>query len=139
MQSALHRSPPRWPFWLLLAAWVCANSPQIATYALLTWLADARHFSHQQQLTREVAFLMAGEKSRDRPVAVVANEDPAPAPKLPPPAGAVLKKIDLTSEGNSNLAPPASAGLRLAQVNLPAGGRLRAPPPHGPPRTAAIA
>jgi hypothetical protein len=62
----------RWPFWLLIAAWVCANSPQAATYAVLDWVASARHFSHQQQLAREVAHLLAGEKAPPRSRALVA-------------------------------------------------------------------
>ena len=63
MAPAVRNPSPRWPFWLLIAAWVCANSPQAATYAVLSWMAEAGSFSHQKQLSREVAFLLAGEKA----------------------------------------------------------------------------
>ena len=62
MRRAEHTTSRRWPFWLLIAAWVSANSPQAATYAVLAWLADARSFSHQHRLTLDVAHLLAGEK-----------------------------------------------------------------------------
>jgi hypothetical protein len=114
MRRDEHTASRRWPFWLLIAAWVSANSPQAATYAVFAWLADARDFSHQQQLTRDVAHLLAGEKApaRATPV-VVANDEREPTTQRSAfPAAAVLKKIDLSSEKENGLARPASIALR---------------------------
>jgi len=41
------RLPALWPFWLLVLAWVCANRPQVAAYGLITWVGNARHFTHR--------------------------------------------------------------------------------------------
>lgn len=126
-------SPPRWPFWLLIAAWVCANSPQAATYAVLTWLAEARTFSHQQRLTVDVAFLLGGEKAPAR----ITHAESAPSAELPPavPADAVLKKLPLALERTAETpdAPDRRERWRPGSPGWPAA--LRAPPLLGPPRT----
>ena len=100
MRKPASTTAPRWPFWLLIVAWVCANSPQVATYAVLAWLAEARQFSHQQQLTRDVAHLLSGEKTPARETTVVVasdrGEEKASRPAVP--AASVLKKIDLSTE-----------------------------------------
>lgn len=136
MRRSRHANSPRWPFWLLLAAWFCANSPQAATYAVLTWLAEARSFTHQQQLTFDVVHLLAGEKTPSRRAVVVraANDRSATMPLPSVPAAAVLKKIDLSSEKTGEVTP------RLMAIGShgPANERMldswRAPPPDEPPR-----
>ena len=45
--------PARWPFWLLVVAWGCANGPQAAVYTTVAWLVEARSFSHQYDLTSQ--------------------------------------------------------------------------------------
>jgi hypothetical protein len=133
MPASSRQLSARWPFWLLIAAWVCANSPQAATYAVLTWLAEARSFAHQQRLTVEVAFLLAGEKAPER---VTRTETSAPA--RPPPAvpsEAVLKKLPLAME-----CAPESPFPRRDSTPLRAGAiqfvdTERPPPLLGPPRT----
>ena len=126
------RSPARWPFWLLLAAWFCANSPQAATYALLTWLGEARHFSQQQRLTAEVAAVLTGAEA---PVAFAAAPDTTVRPFAPPvPADATLKKIELAVERTVEVLPSAvREKMRVARAMALPEPR-RAAPPHEPPR-----
>jgi hypothetical protein len=106
---------------------------------VLTWLVEARSFTHQQQLTIDVAHLLAGEKSPARtPVAVAGNADDTREPVRSVPATAVLKKIDLCSEVAAVIVAP----LRNVRSQKLAGergnGTLRAAPPHGPPRRVAV-
>lgn len=134
MRSRPRTTPPRWPFWVLLAAWVCANSPQAATYAFLSWMAEARSFTHQQRLTAEVASLLGGGAAeRETEMAKTETE----APNRPPtavPAEAVLKKIQLSLELVAEVLPPAlRADRRMIALSMPLKA-LRAPPPHEPPR-----
>lgn len=136
MRRRANTLSPRWPFWLLIVAWVCANSPQAATYALLTWIAEARQFSHQQQLTRDVAHLFAGEKAPARePIVEAASEGDKSTASLPVmPATAVLKKIDLSTEKRAEGLRPIERVAGFARTSERWNGALRAPPPHGPPR-----
>lgn len=123
----------RWPFWLLIAAWVCANSPQAATYAFLTWLAEARSFAHQQRLTVEVAFLLGGGKEPER-VARTENTAPAqPPPAVPPEA--VLKKLPLALEHATESPFPQCDAALLRAGAIQFLDTERPPPLLGPPRT----
>ena len=121
----------RWPFWLLIAAWVCANSPQAAIYAALSWMAEARHFSHQQQLKAGVERLLAGEQA---PAAVSAT--PAvPAERSPlVPSDAVLKKISLALERGTEVLPPNANRFGCGLADMPRPESPAARPPHEPPR-----
>jgi hypothetical protein len=134
------RLPARWPFWLLIVAWVCANSPQSATYAVLTWLAEARHFSHQHRLTTEVAFLLVGEKPTSTTAAFAAAPQ-TPAKSFPPaiPADAVLKKIDLAVPPTSELPFPVARSFAHDRITILPPDALTAPPPHEPPRAVSSA
>ena len=129
-----------WPFWLLIAAWVCANAPQAALYAGLTWLAEARSFSHQQRLTAEVAYLLGGDAARpDRTATVAAARTDAPA-KAPTavPADAVLKKIVLALERGAEIRTPVTARGSASGEQTEDGGIGRAEPRLGPPRGHAV-
>ncbi|HVS51641.1 MAG TPA: hypothetical protein VHD62_04740 [Opitutaceae bacterium] len=132
MASPPRRPPPaRWPFWLLLAAWFCANSPQPAVYAAMGWLMEARHFSHQRALTLEVARLLSAAPA-ETPRVARAETKPAVPPALP--ADAVLKKRELACVPLSR-----SDGPRESTVNFAvASWRCPAPrgcePAHEPPR-----
>lgn len=129
-----NRTPnsPRWPFWLLLAAWLCANTPQTATFVVLTWLSEARSFSHNERLVRDVAFLLNGEKAPG--IIDAAKNLPAEEPKAPLPAQVALKKLDLTLERTTEVLPPAlRANRRLAATTIPR-EVLRDAPPTEPPR-----
>ena len=91
-----------------MAAWFCANSPQAATYEVMIWAKGAQHFSHQERLQAEVAFILSGPKA----TATEAMAKAGPVrPSLPPMAAeVVLKKLELyalTAVGW--LAPPRRA------------------------------
>ena len=128
------RGTARWPFWLLLAAWFCANSPQAATYEIVVWLGEARHFSHQQRLSAEVAFILAGERA---PAVMAAARAAPERPFAPPvPAEATLKKIDLLVTLATELMPPTVRAFvpGVSAVKVPASPWCE--PPVEPPRLA---
>jgi hypothetical protein len=117
---------------LLCAAWFCANNPQSATVDLIAWARGARHFSHQERLRADVAFVLAG---RPRPMArEVRGSSPARpvAPQVP--AEAVIKKIDLYAVATSwPIAPPAGEfEYRDGQLRIPEASRQEPllPPPR---------
>lgn len=87
----------RWPFWLLIAAWFCANAPQAATLHVFLWLKGSGHFSHQAELAHRVAALLSGQTKTPRTAAVTTADSAAPD-RSPPalPARALAKKIDLS-------------------------------------------
>lgn len=127
-----HSSSPRWPFWLLIAAWGCANTPQVAVYTGLAWLAEAQSFSHQHRLSTDVAFVLAGKPTPQR-IARAVKSTPS-RPMAPVPAEAVVKKIPLAFESVVEVLPPALRASRPALIAWACPESLRAPPPHGPPR-----
>lgn len=132
LSSFRHRRSSRWPFWLLLAAWFCANSPQAATYEVIVWLGEARHFSHQQRLTLEVATALGGEQAR---AAFFTATDSSEKPLAPPiPAEATLKKIELAVHDTSELLPPALRALARTERAILLPDSVRAAPPSEPPR-----
>jgi hypothetical protein len=131
-QRSSNSTTARWPFWLLLAAWVCANSPQIAIFAVLTWLDAGRDFSHQQRLTQQVAFMLGGEEAPGIVAKAVEEAPRRPLPPLPPDAFA--KKIQLSVEQVAEFLPPALRASRREVAEMSCRDAGRAPPPHGPPR-----
>lgn len=133
----LHRksTPSPWPYWLLLLAWVCANSPQSASYAAIAWLGEARSFSHQQRLSADVARLLTGE---ELPPAEIAHAEKPLAEKPAVPAMPAVTKIELATESSvHSLIPDLPVSLLAQRVRL-LESALRAPPPHGPPRVAVV-
>jgi len=127
--------PARWPFWLLVAAWFCANGPQAAVYATVAWLVEARSFSHQHDLTRSVAHLLKGERAAGRVALVLQRSSTTAAPETSPvPAEAVLRGIVLGLEVVPGLAVPVAPARRLALAELRLPPSWRAAPPLGPPR-----
>lgn len=46
------------PFWLLIAAWLCANTPDIVLWRAATWLETGRTFGHQSRLHSELAVML---------------------------------------------------------------------------------
>ncbi len=125
-------SNTRWPFWLLIAAWICANSPQAATYAVITWIGEARHFTHQQRLTAEVAQVLTGAKVLEAPAVTVGEPVRPFAP--PVPVEATLKKIELSTEGTVELSPLAARKkVRVVRATVWPERRREAPPCE-PPR-----
>lgn len=129
-------STRKWPFWLLLAAWLCANSPQAAVFTVLTWLAEAPSFSHQERLAADVARLLGGA-APSRPIAeaVARAQEQVPATPLPQvPADAVLKKIELSLEKTTDVLPAALRADRHREIAWLCPAPRRGAPPHGPPR-----
>jgi hypothetical protein len=124
------RSGP-WPFWVLLAAWFFANSPQEATFELIVWSGGARHFSHQELLRQEVARLLAGKPG---PIAWHATKLPdAPRQPVAPPETA-SRKIDLYVSIAAEPAEPADRVLTHPERSDREPGRWRSEPLLGPPR-----
>lgn len=144
MRSSATPATRRWPFWLLLAAWVCANSPQVAVFSVLTWMAEARSFSHQGDLSRQVAQLLGGEAATSRVGEALArldlpeqNDEAKEKAPLRAPTIVVLKKVDLTAEAVASVPPPTVRGIFVWENEDCFGASRRVAPPHGPPRSAA--
>lgn len=137
MKSRRPISAPQWPFWLLIVAWVCANSPQVAVYTALSWLTEGRSFTHQQRLVAEVAHLLGGgEAVPSRAAQTLARtQTHTPAKPLPPvSAEAVQKKITLALERSAEFLPLALRADYPCAAVRDCPESFRAPPPHGPPR-----
>lgn len=137
--GAMSRRPctpsARWPFWLLVVAWLCANGPQAAVYATVAWLVEARSFSHQQDLTRSVAHLLKGERAAGRVALVLQRAEATAVPETSPvPAEAVLRGIVLGLESVPAFEAPAAPARRFALAELRLPPSWRAAPPLGPPR-----
>lgn len=116
---------------MLIAAWICANTPQVALFAVLTWMAEARSFTHQERLSLEVACLLTGQP--EARTVNTAAELPESVPVLP--TDIFAKKLDLALEQASEILPLA---LRLdpqAPEFFSPPDSLRAAPPHEPPRS----
>jgi len=130
--SLRNKRPAGWPFWLLLAAWLCANSPQSATYSLIVWVKGSGHFSHQERLVADVARLLEGEGA---PLALKTAGSAPARPFAPPvPAEAVLKKLDLSAPLAAESAAPSARAFAHAEpvVRAPCGARFEPllPPPR---------
>jgi hypothetical protein len=129
-----NRRSAGWPFWVLIAAWFCANTPQVAVYEFVSWAGQARHFSHQQKLQNDVVSALTGDKGPE--LVAGANKGPS-KPFLPViPTDAVLKKIELAVQPTSEFLPPLACVLPRAEMENVVAGSLRERPPHEPPRAA---
>ena len=82
--------------WLLLAGWICANNPQAALVATITWLQEAHRHSGHQNLNLAVAELLGGShKAPLRMAESRKNERPDPPPAT---AEFTLRKLELAVE-----------------------------------------
>lgn len=131
----------RWPFWLLVGAWLVANSPQAATWAMLDWVEGARSFTHQQRLATEVAVLLGRVKEEAAPgqglaLARGTAEASRNAPATTLPAGVELKKIELgqLAERAEIFAAQAVCSLEMDTRAAPTAPSYE--PPTEPPRAA---
>jgi hypothetical protein len=135
MLALRHRGKPAtWPFALLVLAWFCANSPQSLTFNVIVWARGARHFSHQERLKAEVAFLLAGPHRRA--VLAAASPPPPAPPVVPVPDEAVVRKIDLAAAGQAALGILPAEAVCFVSADFRAGPAERAEPPLAPPRDA---
>lgn len=120
---------------MLIAAWVCANTPQIAIIGLVVWIGEARTFSHQERLSLQVARLLTGE--RDTTTVKAAQSLPAHSPLPVIPTDIFAKKLDLALEQTSEVLPRALRLHARVAEQFPLPGSFRAAPPHEPPRLVA--
>ncbi len=133
MPSSRHsRSPRRWPIWLLLAAWICANGPQMACFEIVVWVKGASHFSHFHRLAASAAAALEG-RDVDEPqwVASAARQ----SPPIAIPVEATMKKIEL---GAPETRDPLGVTLRVATQATVMPSWPPAPVvdvPHPPPRS----
>jgi hypothetical protein len=122
----------RWPFWMLIAAWVCANMPQVALFALLTWVGEARSFTHQERLSLEVACLLTGQCESNTVDSTSKLPEPAPVPVIP--IDLLAKKLDLALEQTSEFLPLAVRLVAPMIDPFSVPDSFRPAPPHEPPR-----
>lgn len=128
-------SPAAWPLWLLVLAWICANSPHTATFAVIKWVEHGRTFSHQQRLTSDLARLLGHqEMPANEPTLAQAPKSPSKPATL---AEAVLTKIELALEQTASFTTPPDlhSRWRIEAASFRGLGRLR--PAHEPPRLSA--
>lgn len=117
---------------MLIAAWVCANTPQVALFALLAWMGAARSFTHQERLSLEVACLLTGQRESSTVASAPKSPDPAALPVIP--TDIFAKKLDLALEPTSEIQLLAlRLGARAMEPFSPPDS-FRATPPHEPPR-----
>lgn len=119
-------------FWLLLAGWICANNPQAALVATITWLQEAHRHSGHQNLNLAVAELLGGSpKAPLRMAESRKSERPDPPPAT---AEFTLRKLELAVEtGLGELVHGDSLCDARCPLALTAESRSY-PPLLGPPR-----
>lgn len=86
----------RWPFWLLVLAWFCANSPQSLTYEAIVWAKGMERFSHQARLAVEVCVTLSGREAPKGEAITRAAPERETLPVVPPEA--TVKKIVLSTQ-----------------------------------------
>lgn len=133
----LHRksTAARWPFWLLIAGWFCANIPATAPMQVFAWIKGAEHFSHYGALRESVASLLAGQPdvAATQLASVATNPTRHSRPPALPREGEI-KKIDFdpsTEFFRLSSAMPASA-RPVFEIHAPADPVVDVPYP--PPR-----
>ena len=125
--------PARWPFWLLVAAWWCANTPQAATFEVILWLKGAACFSHQADLRADVASILTGVPKVVHGHGGQVVRDTAP-PAVPLAKNVTIKRVSLclNEESISSAGQMAGAMIPLSHDQLPE--RRTSPPRLRPPR-----
>jgi hypothetical protein len=124
----------RLPLWLLIAAWICANTPHVAILTIAAWLAQAQTFSHQQRLSLEVACLLTGQP---QPAGTFASARHRAA-SLPAPViatDAFSKRFDLAVEIARPDFGPTLSREAFPAMRFPVPEPVSFRPPHEPPRT----
>jgi len=121
----------------LVAAWLGANSTPAINFTLLSWVAEARTFSHQARLGAEVAALLAGEESTSKANQI--SENSGHQPQLPPAlVDTAFKRFDLALADRCLLPTDDSAKRESYPREIDGMSRWRAAPPHGPPRIVSV-
>ncbi|HEY9250761.1 MAG TPA: hypothetical protein VIO38_16590 [Rariglobus sp.] len=123
-----------YPFWVLIVAWLCANTPQVALWHAILWVKQAQHFSHSSQLRSEVYALLSGQpidhSSRygAQPVESETPSKPAVA------ADFSVKKILLSLEATSPVTPSLLVPQRWSEGGVGTMAEHVADVPYPPPR-----
>lgn len=125
--------PFRWPFWLLIAAWICANTPQVAALHLIVWVKNAQHFSHQAQLHSEVASILSGKFVTTSVNFATVTEAEKSSPPVTP-ADFAVKKVLLSLLTEHLAVSPLSSGETWTTVYLRSSPAHVADVPYPPPR-----
>jgi hypothetical protein len=125
----------KWPFWFLLAAWWCANTPQAATFEVILWLKGAAYYSHQAELHDDVAALLSGTAKAVRSHrGQIGRETPPPAVPLAKTLAIKRASLCLHYERISPDGLRARVTMRRLHDQVPE--RRTSPPPLRPPRMA---
>jgi hypothetical protein len=95
MRPRRHFLSANWPFWLLIAAWFCANVPSTAILHTFVWVNGAKHFSHHSELRQNVVSLLTGKSHTTSEYLAATSTTTHPLPVSLPVDGTV-KKIDLS-------------------------------------------
>jgi len=128
----LPRYAAGWPFWLLIAAWVCANVPSTVMSGSFRWVVGTGHFSHYGELRQSVAALIAGEPPA---LAAPATDEHRSLPEVPPvertPKKTLFALVSPTPIILGTVTPPTRPTAALQPVAAPSRDV-----PHPPPRAA---
>ena len=137
MSPGRHSQKPaaKWPFWLLVAAWWCANTPQAATFEVILWLKGAACFSHQAELKEDVSAILTGTpKLAHSRHGQVGRETPPPA--VPLAKTVAIKRVSLCLQEVSVSSDGPSAGVAIRRLHDHVPDRRNSPPRLRPPRLA---
>ena len=138
MELSLKSTSLLGPFWLLVAAWFCANLPQSTYGDLLQRLEGMRHFSHQEQLAADTLSLLQG---RAQPAVAKTKNDQRGKPRSHP-AGAVgeslLKKLEFAASPDLTLISRTEVREDFVCFDKALPGAFSPDVPHPPPRNGVI-
>jgi hypothetical protein len=119
-------------FWLLLVAWGCANNPQAAVVATITWIQETHHRSGHRNLNLAVAQLLSAEQKVAEVAAEAHDAEKPPLPTVP--ATLTLKKLALGLEPTGVVLMPRSVACGLGFADLLTHAAREYPPLLEPPR-----
>ena len=123
-----------YPFWVLIAAWLCANTPQVASWHVILWVKQAQHFSHSSRLRAEVHALLSG-RPIDHSSRYVAQPVESETPSKPAVAADFsVKKILLSLETASPVTPSLLVPQRWREDSPGIMAEPVADVPYPPPR-----
>jgi hydrogenase/urease accessory protein HupE len=119
-------------FWILVAAWICANNPQAAAVATMSWVKEAHRRSSHESLNLTVAQLLGGQSKAPAPTVEPAKTERAGKP--PAVVHFTLKKLELASESTSSGLAPSRPVLPASQTKSLRAESRTYPPLLEPPR-----
>ena len=126
------------PFWLMVAAWLCANVPHSAYVEVIQGLEGIRHFSHQAQLTADTLNVLQG---RGHQAVVKSESAPRKAPPGRPagiPGESLLKKFEFAVLACDDIREPIEARVNYSEFESRPPDVFFGDVPHPPPRNGVI-